>query len=117
MTDQPLYAALDVSLEKTTLCVMAQDGTVIREAVVPSDPAALAADLAQHRRRLTTIGLEAGPLSEWLVRGLAAHGLSAVLMETRQVRAAPSCQNRSQTPAGPVSPRRVAEREATTIAP
>jgi transposase len=92
MTDQPLYAALDVSLEKTTLCVMAHDGTVIREAVVPSDPAALAADLAQHRRRLMTIGLEAGPLSEWLVRGLAAHGLSAVLMETRQVRAALSAQ-------------------------
>ena len=103
MTDQPLYAALDVSLENTTLCVMAHDGTVIREAVVPSDPAALAADLAQHRRRLMTIGLEAGPLSEWLVRGLAAHGLSAVLMETRQVRAALSARLSkpiARTPAG-----------------
>src|SRR4051794_22702388 len=37
---------------------------------------------------LERIGLEAGPLSEWIVRGLAEHGLTAVLMETRQVRAA-----------------------------
>src|SRR3954463_337735 len=74
MTAQPLYAALDVSLEKTTVCVMARDGTVIHEAVVPSDPAALAMCLAQHRDDLERIGLEAGPLSEWIVRGLAEQG-------------------------------------------
>jgi transposase len=88
MTDQPLYAALDVSLEKTTVCVMAGDGTIVREAVVPSDPAALASCLADYRDRLERIGLEAGPLSEWLVRGLADQDIAAVLMETRQVRAA-----------------------------
>jgi len=92
MTAQPLYAALDVSLEKTTVCVMGHDGTVIQEAVVPSDPAALAACLAQHRGRLERIGLEAGPLSEWIVRGLADQGFRAILMETRQVRAALSAQ-------------------------
>src|SRR3712207_9572373 len=92
MTDQPLYAALDVSLEKTTVCIMARDGSLIQEAVVPSDPAALAACLAQHRDHLERIGLEADPLSEWIVRGLADHGLTAILMETRQVRAALSAQ-------------------------
>src|SRR3954451_4659545 len=59
MTAQPLYAALDISLEKTTVCVMARDGATIQEAVVPSDPAALAACLAQHLGRLERIGLEA----------------------------------------------------------
>src|SRR3954454_1349893 len=88
MTAQPLYAALDVSLEKTTVCVMCHDGTIIQEAVVPSDPAALAACLALHGGRLERIGLEAGPLSEWIVRGLADQGFTAILMETRQVRAA-----------------------------
>jgi transposase len=43
--------------------------------------------LEPYRRQLVRLGLEAGPLLEWLVRGLAAHGLVAVLMETRQVRA------------------------------
>jgi transposase len=59
---------------------------------VPSDPTALALCLAEHRDRLERIGLEAGSLSEWIVRGLADHDLTAVLMETRQVRAALSAQ-------------------------
>jgi transposase len=92
MTDQPLYAAFDVSLETTTVCLMARDGTIIQEAVVPSDPTALATCLAEHRDHLERIGLEAGPLSEWIVRGLADYGLTAVLMETRQVRATLSAQ-------------------------
>ena len=92
MTDQSLYAALDVSLETTTVCIMARDGSLIQEAVVPSDPTALSACLEEHRDGLERIGLEAGPLSEWIVRGLADHGLTAILMETRQVRAALSAQ-------------------------
>jgi transposase len=88
MADQPRYAALDVSLEKTTICVMSLDGIICREAVVPTDPDAIAACLAMDQQKLERIGLEAGPLSEWLVRGLAAHGITAVLMETRQIRAA-----------------------------
>jgi hypothetical protein len=52
MTDQPLYAALDVSLETTTVCIMARDASLIQEAILPSDPAALAASLAQHQNYL-----------------------------------------------------------------
>jgi transposase len=88
MADQPRFAALDVSLEKTTICVMSLDGTICREAVVTTDPDAIAAFLAVDQQKLERIGLEAGPLSEWLVRGLADHGIAAVLMETRQIRAA-----------------------------
>lgn len=88
MPDQSLFAALDVSLEKTTVCVMALDGTIAKEAVVATDPEAFAACLADDLSRLERIGLEAGPMSEWLVRGLADFGLRVVLMETRQVRAA-----------------------------
>jgi transposase len=88
MADQPCFAALDVSLEKTTICVLSLDGSILREAVVTTDPEAIADCLAMHLERLERIGLEAGPLSEWLVRGLADRGITAVLMETRQVRAA-----------------------------
>ena len=88
MPDQPLYAALDVSLENTTICVMALDGAITKEAVVATAPEAIAACLVEDLGRLERIGLEAGPLSEWLVRGLADLGIRMVLMETRQVRAA-----------------------------
>ena len=83
-----LYAALDVSLDKAALCVVDRDGTIVLEAVVPSDPDAIADRLLPFAASLRRIGLEAGPLSEWIVRGLAAEALIAVLMETRQVRAA-----------------------------
>ena len=37
---------------------------------------------------IAAVGLEAGPLSQWLHRGLSNAGLPVVLMETRQVKGA-----------------------------
>jgi transposase len=83
-----LYAALDVSMKKTAVCVMDHDGGLVREAGVPTCPDALAELLRAYEGQLERVGLEAGPLSEWLVRGLAGHGIEAVLIETRQARKA-----------------------------
>ena len=83
-----LYVALDVSLEKTAVCVMDAEGAPIVERAVPSEAFAIAELLTALPERPERIGLEAGPLSEWLVRGLADAGFRAMLMETRQVRAA-----------------------------
>ena len=87
-----LYAALDVAIEKTALCIVDRDGAVVLETDVASDPDALATCLAPYHLKLARLGLEAGPLSEWLVRGLERHGFRAVLMETRHVRAALSAR-------------------------
>jgi len=84
------YAALDVSMEKTAICVIDADGKIALEAVTISDPEAIARCLDPHKAELELVGFEAGPLSEWLFRGLQDHGIAAVLMETRQVRAAMS---------------------------
>jgi transposase len=92
MTVMTLYAALDVALEKTALCIIHSDGAVVLEANVATDPDALADRLAPFRATLARLGLEAGPLSEWLVRGLDRRGFEAVLMETRHVRAALSAR-------------------------
>lgn len=88
MSEGNLFVALDVSLEKTALCVMAADGSIRRESVVATDAEAIADALAEYRGGLVQVGLESGPMSEWLVRGLEARGIAVVLMETRQVRAA-----------------------------
>ena len=87
-----LYAALDVSLEETAICVVDRDGAIVLEAKVASEAAAIAARLQPYAASLCRVGLEAGPLSEWLVRGLAELQLGAVLMETRHVRAALSAR-------------------------
>ena len=37
-----LYAGLDVSLEKTAICVIDQDGKIVQEIVAPTDAEAIA---------------------------------------------------------------------------
>jgi transposase len=82
------YAGIDVSLEQSSVCVVDVTGRIVRETKVPSEPEALVAFFGQLGLPLTRIGLEAGPLSQWLHAGLARAGFEAVLLETRQVKAA-----------------------------
>ena len=80
------YAGIDVSLEASSVCVVDGSGKIVREGKVASEPSALIAWFAGLE--LARIGLEAGPLSQWLYAGLASAGLHAELLETRHVRAA-----------------------------
>ena len=64
------YAGIDVSLELSSVCVIDATGQIIREAKVASEPEALTAFLRSLGLPLTRIGLEAGPLSQWLYAGL-----------------------------------------------
>jgi transposase len=83
LTTMTLYVALDVSLEKTALCVMDAEGALIIERPMPSEAFAIAELLTALPERPERIGLEAGPLSEWLVRGLADAGFTAILLTRR----------------------------------
>jgi transposase len=82
------YAGIDVSLQLSSVCVVDATGRIICEAKVASEPEALVGFFAGLGLPLTRIGLEAGPLSQWLHAGLAKAGFEAVLLETRQVKAA-----------------------------
>jgi transposase len=81
-------AAIDVSLEGSSVCVVDAAGQIVREAKVPSEREALVGFLAKSGLRFTRIGLEAGPLSQWLHAALVEAGLPAILIETRHVKAA-----------------------------
>lgn len=81
------YAGLDVSLESTSVCVIDGEGGIIREAKVLSEPAALVRFFADLGCDVTRLGLEAGPLSQWLYEGLAEAGLPVVCVETRHLKA------------------------------
>ena len=82
------YAGLDVSLEQTSVCVVDAQGQVVREAKVASEPEALIRFLCAQDLEIARVGLEAGPLSQWLHAGLVTAGYEAVLLETRHVKAA-----------------------------
>ncbi len=77
-----------MSLELSSLCVLDATGKVIREAKVASEPEALVKFLSGLDLTIVRIGLEAGPLSQWLYDGLHEAGFEAVLLETRHVKAA-----------------------------
>src|SRR6476660_7307428 len=85
-TTMEYYAGIDVSLKSSSLCVVDATGRIVREAKVASEPEALIAWLQSLGFDLARIGLEAGPLSQWLYAGLKQAGLAAELLETRHVR-------------------------------
>ncbi len=80
------YAGIDVSLECSSVCVVDATGKIIREGRVASEPEALIGWLGSLGLGLVRIGLEAGPLSQWLFAELRKTGLAVDLLETRHVR-------------------------------
>jgi transposase len=82
------YAAIDVSLELSSVCIVDAAGKVVKESKVETHPEALVKFFKDFGLSLTRIGLEAGPLSQWLYAGLTEAGFETVLMETRHVKKA-----------------------------
>lgn len=82
------YAGIDVSLELSSVCVVDAQGKIVRETKVASEPATLVAFFKEMSASVARIGLEAGPLSQWLYAALIEAGFDAVLLETRHVKAA-----------------------------
>jgi transposase len=80
------YAGIDVSLEASSVCVIDGNGKIVREGKVASEPEALIAWFSSLGLGLTRIGLEAGPLSQWLYAAMRQAGLAVELLETRHVR-------------------------------
>ena len=80
------YAGIDVSLESASLCVVDATGRIVREAKVASEPDVLIGWFCGLEFAVTRIGLEAGPLSQWLYAGMRDAGLAVELLETRHVR-------------------------------
>jgi len=80
------YAGIDVSLKSSAVCIVDGAGKIVREAAVESEPAALIDWFKQLGLELDRIGLEAGPLSQWLYAAMQEAGLRVELLETRHVR-------------------------------
>src|ERR1700741_3742924 len=81
------FAGLDVSVKDTSVCIVDETGKIVREVKVASEPQALLAVLRNATHCFKRIGLEAGPLSQWLHGALAEAGLPVICVETRQMRA------------------------------
>ena len=81
------FAGLDISVKETSVCIVDDAGKIVREARVASEPEALLQVLTNTICRLKRVGLEAGPLSQWLYSVLAEASLPVICVETRHMRA------------------------------
>src|SRR5213083_1491606 len=81
------FAGLDVSVKDTSVCIVDDTGKIVRQVKVASEPEALLAVLKNPAYHFKRVGLEAGPLSQWLFSALAEAGLPVICVETRHMRA------------------------------
>src|SRR5215510_2001961 len=81
------YIGLDVSLKQTSICVVNQAGSVVREGVVDSDPEAIAEFVRLNAPSVVRIGLETGPTTTWLWTELKRHGLPVICIDARHAKA------------------------------
>jgi transposase len=77
------YCGLDVSLNSTAACVVNQDGAIIRESEVASEPGAIDQWLKSLGLPMERVGMEAGGLSSWLCEELLALGCAVICIEFR----------------------------------
>src|ERR1039458_3295209 len=80
-------AGLDVSVKETSVCIVDDTGKIVREVKVASEPEDLLQVLSNPAYHFKRIGLEAGPLSQWLFSALAEANLPVICVETRHMRA------------------------------
>ena len=86
------FAALDVSLETTAICVVDEDGRITAEGKVRTCPDAIRGFLAAKAPELRRVGLETGPLAVWLWNELRERQLPVVCLDARHAKAALALQ-------------------------
>lgn len=81
------YIGLDVSNEKTALCVKNRDGDILRETAVPTHAGDIDKYLKEHfaMKDINVIGLESGQLTIWLYKELEKRGYRVAMMESADV--------------------------------
>src|SRR5260370_35705813 len=80
------FVGLDVSVRETSVCVVDDVGKVILEQKVLTEPDAIIALLASLGATYGRIGIEAGPLSQWLFNAGTAADAPVTWFETRHMK-------------------------------
>src|ERR1700730_6616374 len=91
------FVGLDVSREATSGCVVDATGKMILEQKVPTEPADIIALLTSLGETYGRIGIEAGPLSQWLVNALTGAELPVICGEERHMKALLTAQQINKT--------------------
>jgi transposase len=107
MPQQHCYVGLDVSLERTSICVLDDAGAVVWRGKCTSTPDGIATIMRKHAPGALRIGLETGPLSTWLFHELRKQELPIVCIDARHAKAALSLRVNKTIPTTPMELRRL----------
>jgi transposase len=80
------HAGIDVSLKLSSVCIVDASGKIVKEAKVASEPEALVGFFKGLGFPVARIGLEAGPLSQWLHASLIRAGFETVFWKRDTLR-------------------------------
>lgn len=86
------YCGLDVSLNKTSICVVDHAGNIVSEGDAPSEPQAIHEWLCRRHLCIERIGIEAGATGPWLCKELRKMDWPVICIETRHAKAALAAQ-------------------------
>lgn len=81
------YVGLDVSMKKTSLCIVDEQGKIVHESEEKTDPHVLADAITQLNLQIDLVGFESGSLSHYLSRGFQERALPAVCIDSRKMNA------------------------------
>lgn len=81
------YVGLDVSMKKTSICIVNEQGKIVHESEVKTDPHALADAIEKTGLKIELVGFESGSLSHYLTQGFKERALPAVCMDARKMSA------------------------------
>lgn len=91
------YVGLDVSIARTSVCIMDAAGQVVCEQSVASTPEAITAMVRASGREVERVGLEAGINSAWIARGLLEAKLPVIVIDATHAAAALKTGFRNKT--------------------
>jgi len=81
------YVGLDVSMKKTSLCIVNEQGKIVHESEVKTDPHTLSDAIEKTGLKIELIGFESGSLGHYLTQGFKERALPAVCMDARKMSA------------------------------
>lgn len=79
------FIGLDVSMKETSVCIVDEQGRVVRESREKTCPLQLASAIKKAGLSVEKIGIESGSLSHWLVTQLQKLDLPAICIDSRQM--------------------------------
>lgn len=91
------YVGLDVSVGRTSMCIMDAIGQVVREQSVANTPEAIAIGIRATGMEVERVGLEAGINSAWIARGLLDAKLPVIVIDATHAAAALKTGFRNKT--------------------